>query len=85
MTVEERLAQLEAKVKAMENSAGKKKKTRDPDAPKRPKNGYMKFCDEHRETVRKDNPNESLGGVAKILGGMWNKLSAEEKEAYKNK
>ena len=83
MTIEDRLAELEAKVKAMEKGTTSKKKPKDPNAPKRPENAYMKFCREKRETVRSENPTMKLGDIAKVLGKMWNELSEDEKESYK--
>ena len=61
------------------------KKKKDPNAPKKPKTGYMRFCDEIREKLRKENPEMQLGGIAKLLGKEWNKLSDAKKEEYKNK
>jgi len=49
---------------------------------KKGKNGYLFFCDEHRQTVRDENPDEKLGGISKILGAMWKELSEDEKAPY---
>lgn len=40
---------------------------------------------EHREQVKKDNPEITFGGVGKKLGEMWRALSDKEKEEYKQK
>jgi len=71
--------------KLLDTSFTSVKKKKDPNAPKKPKTGYMKFCDEIREKIRKENPDMQLGGIAKILGIKWNELSDEKKEEYKNK
>jgi hypothetical protein len=44
----------------------------------------MLFSKEHREKVKKENPDLSFGGVGKKLGEMWRALSDDKKEEYKN-
>merc|ERR1712110_956234 len=58
---------------------GRKKK--DPNAPKRPMSAYFLFMNATRPTVRKENPDASIGEVAKILGKKW----GAEKAAYAKK
>lgn len=60
----------------------KMKKHKDLNAPKKPKTGFMHFCDEFRPEVNKKNPDLKLGGVMKELGKMWGECSEEEKEKY---
>jgi len=43
----------------------------------------MLFSQEHREKVKKDNPDLTFGGIGKKLGEMWRALGDPEKEAYK--
>lgn len=45
----------------------------------------MLFAKEHREQVKKDNPEITFGGVGKKLGEMWRALSEKEKAAYKDR
>merc|ERR1712203_282789 len=49
----------------------KQRKKKDPNAPKRPMSAYFLFMNATRPTVRKENPDASIGEVAKILGKMW--------------
>ena len=58
------------------------KPKKDPNRVRRPKNAYMFFCDEHRKSVQEKNSSKSMGEVAKILGGMWKKLSDKDKKKY---
>lgn len=60
----------------------KLKPKKDPSKPKKPKSGYMFFCDEHRASVMKKNKDAKMGDVSKLLGKMWKQLSNEEKEPY---
>merc|ERR1712130_796196 len=53
----------------------KQRKKKDPNAPKRPMSAYFLFMNATRPTVRKENPDASIGEVAKILGKMWGRLS----------
>ncbi|CAJ1965391.1 unnamed protein product [Cylindrotheca closterium] len=61
----------------------KMKAAADPNAPKKPLSGFMKFSQEHRAIVKGANPDLSFGGIGKKLGDMWRTLSGDEKAAYK--
>ncbi|CAJ1965389.1 unnamed protein product [Cylindrotheca closterium] len=61
----------------------KMKPAADPNAPKKPLSGFMKFSQEHRAIIKEENPDLSFGGIGKKLGDMWRALSADEKAAYK--
>eukprot|EP00526_Cylindrotheca_closterium_P028275 CAMPEP_0113638338 /NCGR_PEP_ID=MMETSP0017_2-20120614/20077_1 /TAXON_ID=2856 /ORGANISM="Cylindrotheca closterium" /LENGTH=76 /DNA_ID=CAMNT_0000549427 /DNA_START=88 /DNA_END=318 /DNA_ORIENTATION=- /assembly_acc=CAM_ASM_000147 len=50
---------------------------------KRPLSGFMKFSQEHRATVKEENPELTFGGIGKKLGEMWRALTDKEKESYK--
>ncbi|KAL1266399.1 hypothetical protein QQF64_002074 [Cirrhinus molitorella] len=63
----------------------KKKRFKDPNAPKRPPSAFFIFCSEFRPKVKEETPGLSIGDVAKKLGEMWNKTSAEEKQPYEKK
>ena len=65
--------------KYLQTNVMKLKKMKDPNAPKKPKTGFMFFCDEVRKQVMKDNPGVKMGGIAKILGEKWGKLESKEK------
>ena len=68
---------------AKKNKTKKTKPATDPNAPKKPLSGFMKFSQEHRATVKEENPDLTFGGIGKKLGDMWRALSSGEKAAYK--
>ena len=57
--------------------------TKKKDGPKKPLKGYMLFAQEHRDQVKKENPDISFGGIGKELGAMWRALDEKTKENYK--
>lgn len=68
-----------------------KKRTKDPNAPKRALSAFFLFCNEERPKVKKDFPSYAIGDVAKELGKRWEKvtdrtkfekLAAEERKKY---
>jgi len=62
----------------------KKKAKKDPNAPKRPKNGFMFFSDAKRADVTKDHGLKGKDAASK-LGAMWKEMSDKEKEPYTKK
>lgn len=64
---------------------GKKKKGKDPNAPKRGLSAYMFFANEQREKVREDNPGIKFGEVGKLLGEKWKALSDKQRAPYEAK
>ena len=72
----------------IENSpltTGKKKRVKDPNRPKKNKNGYMFFCQENRSGVKTKNPGIDGKDLVKILSGMWNQMTDVEKAPYQAK
>jgi len=63
----------------------KKKRIKDPNAPKRPPSAFFLFCADFRAKVKGEHPGLSIGSTAKKLGEMWNGLSAEDKQPYEKK
>uniref|UniRef100_A0A3Q2WQS3 High mobility group protein B2 n=1 Tax=Haplochromis burtoni TaxID=8153 RepID=A0A3Q2WQS3_HAPBU len=63
----------------------KKKKYKDPNAPKRPPSAFFIFCSEFRPKVKGESPGLSIGDVAKRLGEMWNGTAAEDKQPFEKK
>ncbi|XP_060552002.1 high mobility group protein B1-like [Ruditapes philippinarum] len=68
-----------------------KKRTKDPNAPKRALSAFFVFCNEERPKVRAIHPGYTVGDVAKELGKRWEavsdrskfeKLAAEDKKRY---
>merc|ERR1711910_253038 len=60
----------------------KQRKKKDPNAPKRPMSAYFLFMNENRPTVRKENPDASIGEVAKILGKMGGEIEPADKAKF---
>ncbi|XP_063060671.1 uncharacterized protein LOC134453849 [Engraulis encrasicolus] len=63
----------------------KKRRFKDPNAPKRPPSAFFIFCSDYRPKVKAETPGLSIGDVAKRLGEMWNKQSSEDKQPYEKK
>lgn len=60
----------------------RKKRFKDPNAPKRPPSAFFLFCADRRPKIKAENPGLSIGDTAKKLGEMWNGLTPEEKQPY---
>jgi hypothetical protein len=58
------------------------KKHKDPNAPKRPKTGFLLFCDEFRDDIKKKNKELQMCDVMKELGKLWGTYSDVEKEQF---
>jgi hypothetical protein len=52
-------------------TGGKRKRTKDPNAPKRSLSGFFFFCHEERGNVRAMYPSYGVGDIAKELGKRW--------------
>uniref|UniRef100_UPI0037E86D26 high mobility group protein B1-like n=1 Tax=Semicossyphus pulcher TaxID=241346 RepID=UPI0037E86D26 len=63
----------------------KKKRYKDPNAPKRPPSAFFLFCADFRSKVKGETPGLSIGDTAKKLGQMWNESSSEERQPYEKK
>ncbi|GFR91282.1 high mobility group protein DSP1 [Elysia marginata] len=51
----------------------KRKRTKDPNAPKRALSAFFFFCGEERPAIRAANPGMGVADVAKELGRLWEK------------
>lgn len=69
----------------------RKKKQKDPNAPKRALSAFFFFCNEHRAAVKAKNPSFGVGDIAKALGKQWeeckdrakyDQLAAKDKKRY---
>jgi hypothetical protein len=61
----------------------KKKKAKDPNAPVRPKTGYMFYsCNGARTAVKEAYPDLTFGEVTKVVAANWNAMSDEKKEVW---
>ncbi|CAF0808566.1 unnamed protein product [Brachionus calyciflorus] len=63
----------------------KKKKKKDPNAPKRALSAFFLFCADERPNVKAKFPQFSVGETAKELGERWNKVTPEAKAQYEAK
>jgi high mobility group protein B1 len=64
---------------------GRKRKKKDPNAPKRPLSAFFLFCHDERPAVKVIFPTYSVGEVAKELGDRWNKVTPDMKSKYEQK
>lgn len=55
---------------------------KDPDAPKRPRNAYLYFCQDHREELKKEHPSLKGPDITAKLAEMWGALSPKKKKKY---
>ena len=65
------------------------KALKDPNKPKRPKSGYLFFCDDARpklmKNMTKNKEKINLGDMAKALGKAWKKLSTADRSSFEQK
>lgn len=61
-------------------NAFKRKRTKDPNMPKRAWSAFFFFCEVERPKVRAKHPDWKVGDVAKELGKMWE--AASKKDVY---
>ena len=61
------------------NGGRKRKRTKDPNMPKRALSAFFYFCDEHRPQVRSVHPEYRIGDIAKELGHRWEDCCNKEK------
>ena len=60
------------------------KKFKDKRHPKRPKSGYMIYCEKRRKAVKSANPKASFADIIKKMASEWNALGANDKTEYSN-
>ena len=61
----------------------KKKRVKDPNAPKKPLSGYMLYCKQMRQQVTDENPELKSKEIVSKIASMWRELSDEEKAQFK--
>ncbi|KAG0165867.1 Non-histone chromosomal protein 6 [Apophysomyces sp. BC1034] len=71
--------------KASGDEDKKKKRAKDPNAPKRGLSAYMFFSQDNRQKVKEENQDATFGTIGKILGEKWKNMSDEEKKPYVEK
>lgn len=55
---------------------------KDPNAPKRSLSAFFWFCNDERSKVKANNPEYSMGDIAKELGRRWAAADPETKSKY---
>lgn len=58
------------------------KKKKDPNMPKRAVSGFFFFCGEKRPKLKEQNPQATVGEIAKQLGAAWKIMTPEQKAPY---
>ncbi|KAM3585806.1 hypothetical protein VKS41_002350 [Umbelopsis sp. WA50703] len=64
---------------------GKKKRNKDPNAPKRPMGSFFLFANDRREKLRKEHPDLDTKEIARKLGEEWKDLSDSKKKNWTQK
>jgi len=59
-----------------------KKRTKDPNAPKRALSAFFWFCNDERPKVKATMPDASIGDIAKVLGKRWQAIGDDVKARY---
>jgi len=65
-----------------EPAGRKRKRTKDPNAPKRALSAFFWFCNDERSKVKDKNPDWTVGEVAKELGRRWADVTSEAKGKF---
>ncbi|XP_064608468.1 high mobility group protein B1-like [Liolophura sinensis] len=65
-----------------EPTGKRKRKNKDPNAPKRGLSAFFFFCNEERAKVKAANPSLSMGEIARELGKRWEKVQGASRSKY---
>jgi len=65
-----------------EKGGKKRKRVKDPNAPKRALSAFFWFCNDERPKVKETMPDSGVGEIAKELGRRWNECSDDFKAKY---
>ena len=60
------------------------KPPRDPNAPKRPTNPFLRFCEHERDNVRALHGSDENFDLTKAMGVAWHELDDDQKRPYKD-
>lgn len=66
----------------IEDDGPKKKKKKDPNAPKRNMSAFFLYSNDIRPTVKAENPEAKFGDIAKIISRQYKQLPERELEKY---
>lgn len=71
---------------ASSTQSKKKREPKDPNAPKRPKNAFLLFCEIERDSVRAaaDQGNGETVDIARELGKVWAEMNEESRKPYRD-
>jgi high mobility group protein B2 len=69
----------------LEDDYPKRKKKKDPNAPKRNMSAYFLYSNAIRPSVKEENPDASFGDVAKIISKQYKQLTEKELAVYQKK
>lgn len=58
-------------------------KPKDPNIPVKPLTQFLKYCEENRKILKKENPNLKPGEISTLLSNKWKELDEDKKEIYK--
>lgn len=76
------VSQQGAQLKSAEAPVKKPKKEKDPNAPKRPRSGYLFWCEEHRGVLKRTHPEISQTEMMTKCGESWKKLTDKKRIKY---
>jgi hypothetical protein len=65
--------------------SGKRRRRKDPNAPKQPLTAYVIFSNEVRDQVINENPDANFGEIGKIIGAKWRALVPDDRKPYEEK
>jgi len=65
-----------------EKGGRKRKRTKDPNAPKRALSAFFWFCNDERPRVKETMNDATVGEVAKELGRRWNECTEDQKSKF---
>ncbi|KAG7096569.1 hypothetical protein E1B28_003990 [Marasmius oreades] len=68
---------------ADEEAGGKRKRVKDPNAPKRPASSYIIFQNNVRQALKQKHPDLSPSELRTLISQEWSTLKDEDKEHYK--
>lgn len=71
-----------SEVSKLLGSGTRVKRKKDSNAPKKWKTGYILFCVDQREKLKKENEGLSATEITSRLGAMWKKISDKDKAKY---
>mmetsp|Transcript_17041 Transcript_17041/g.40155 ORF Transcript_17041/g.40155 Transcript_17041/m.40155 type:complete len:809 (+) Transcript_17041:83-2509(+) len=65
-------------------SPKKRKKTKDPNAPKKPQSAYIFYSTKTRSKIKEENPDASFGDIARLISERYKSLSDEQKKKWED-